>query len=832
MSAPSRIVPCVVALLALTSAPAAAQLVRVSPGPLSSSHSKWDDAGDCFTCHDSSGKKLKCLGCHEHKPLARAISAGRGLHAGLKQPCGTCHQEHKGRDHSISDWSKVGGRASFRHQKTGFPLTGGHRKAKCHDCHNKSGGRTRFVGLRSDCQSCHKNPHDFDDSSLAKRCDQCHLPDARVSPRELRARDVPFDHGKRTKVALEGKHHSARCVDCHQGGKMSIPRARRTCRGCHESPHGKQYADYQCADCHSPSRSYKQVRFAHKKTGFRLARRHARIACEKCHKSASPPARPCDSCHDDPHGKRFRRRGCTQCHPNGSWRPNEFNHGARTGFKLVGDHRKARCRDCHRGSRPSRFERFKSGDCRSCHTHKNAHNGQFGDRPCTDCHTSSGKRRGDFDHDQDTRFPLTGLHAPLNNKKKCKLCHSGGDYRNGKTECADCHDSPHPEIADNCSRCHDTKVHFADTRFDHRRSRFKLVGLHRKVACDQCHPGSKGKIAYRTGKTRCADCHADDDPHAGKLGRKCEQCHKVTKGAPKFAHDTMTSFALAGRHAATDCGNCHRTRPSSGPLTMAALAKQPAPKLDLRFPVMGRRCQDCHADHHEGRYGDQCESCHRPDSFATVSGTVHDTGAFVLRGAHDRVPCAKCHQRGRMLQGTGDQCQVCHRDDDRHNNALGPFCGECHRQRDWRPAKFSHLRTGFPLRGAHRTAPCSDCHGSGTYQGTPTDCDACHLRDAQMARDPIHTAEFQPCSRCHREVGFAPARIDHTSFRLSGQHRFVRCRSCHPTGVYAGTPSACEECHITDYYSPRTEPDHAANGYSTACVDCHNPTGWKPARQR
>lgn len=814
---------------------ARAQLVRVSPGPLSEAHKKLDGASDCFNCHTKSGSSLDCFGCHQHKQLERAIDAGRGLHAKLKEPCKTCHQEHKGRNHPLADWSRLGGRAGFRHQATGFALAGMHDEVKCTRCHERRTprGRTSFPGLDPKCSTCHKSPHELSDKRLVKNCALCHV--AGKSPRHMRERELPFDHEANTGTDLVGEHAKVPCGDCHKDRRLTIPRERRTCKGCHDSPHGESFSKLRCATCHSPARSFRKVRFDHDSTGFSLERRHKRTACRKCHgrdgQKTMPAASDCASCHRDRHAGRFSELRCSQCHASGSWKPSRFRHGRLTKFPLTGKHATTSCRSCHRGRKPTRFERHETSDCQSCHAHKRAHRGQFADRSCLECHPKPGFKKLDFDHDRDTSFPLLGKHALLAEKNQCKSCHQRRQYKMGKTRCADCHEDPHRgQRGEQCEDCHSAEVDFTSARFDHdKRTRFPLQGLHKGLECGKCHPREGKSRVFALGKTRCVDCHAADDPHEGKLGQECEQCHLVAKGAPKFKHDTSTSFALTGAHVAAACSSCHRVPPSGGP-PKVGWTKGLAPRaVDRTFPVMGDTCRECHADRHGGRFGTRCESCHETSSFADVDSAVHDTGSFALRGVHNRVACSTCHQRGRMLAGLGEQCQTCHWDDDRHRNALGPNCGDCHRQLDWTATKFSHVQTGFALRGAHRTAPCESCHGIGTYVGTPTDCDTCHLRDAQAVSEPIHTAELGACDRCHREVAFVPARLDHSTFRLSGQHRFVRCRNCHAGGTYAGTPSDCEDCHITDYYDPRTEPDHREAGYATACADCHTPTGWRPA---
>src|SRR3990172_11046201 len=58
-----------------------------------------------------------------------------------------------------------------------------------------------------------------------------------------------------------------------------------------------------------------------------------------------------------------------------------------------------------------------------------------------------------------------------------------------------------------------------------------------------------------------------------------------------------------------------------------------------------------------------------------------------------------------------------------------------------RRADFDHLRTGFPLTGAHAQARCETCHTGGRFAGTPKQCADCHgtgRRIAATAKTPNH----------------------------------------------------------------------------------------------
>jgi hypothetical protein len=158
---------------------------------------------------------------------------------------------------------------------------------------------------------------------------------------------------------------------------------------------------------------------------------------------------------------------------------------------------------------------------------------------------------------------------------------------------------------------------------------------------------------------------------------------------------------------------------------------------------------------HEGRYGTACERCHNTTRFDDIAAQ-HDVGDFSLTGAHDRLACRECHERGEQRRGSGNLCITCHRDDDIHQNALSPKCGECHGQRSFAPARFDHLSVGCNLLGQHRTLPCADCHRSGNFGGVSPLCVSCHRDDAAAVATPDHGALLD-CGRCHNPDAWAPA---------------------------------------------------------------------------
>lgn len=196
-----------------------------------------------------------------------------------------------------------------------------------------------------------------------------------------------------------------------------------------------------------------------------------------------------------------------------------------------------------------------------------------------------------------------------------------------------------------------------------------------------------------------------------------------------------------------------------------------------------------------------------------------DTG-WRLEGAHTRAECRDCHRgvnaRGnRTFLDTNRRCASCHQDV--HEGRLGTACESCHNQTDFHQADrtdFSHAVTRFPLRGAHRSVECAECHGTpptwlGIEFGT---CASCH-------QDPHAGRLGAQCASCHNEFSWADTRgFAHPGLSLAGGHQGVACATCHDRGN-TEAPSAgarCVGCH---------HPVHEAP-FGNRCETCHQGIAW------
>ena len=411
--------------------------------------------------------------------------------------------------------------------------------------------------------------------------------------------------------------------------------------------------------------------------------------------------------------------------------------------------------------------------------------------------------------------PVIAGHAKL--EQECSRCHDRANRSAQATLCRGCHEPVARDIDQRtgfhgrlagaqdvqCSACHtEHKGRNADivklepASFPHARTDFPLQGAHVTVACSSCHVAGR---KYREAASGCVDCHRDDEPHEGKLGRDCTTCHEVTAWVRVRFDHAKTKFALTGAHAETSCAACH---------------------LGNRYKGTPVQCAACHApdDVHGGSRGPACADCHQTSGWA---GTRYDhlraTG-FALTGAHAPLDCKSCHRTANLKDPLPRDCAGCHRSDDPHATRFGNACDRCHASSAWQPVTFDHTRDGkFELRGAHAKLGCHACHTAVVAtQKLGTQCADCHRAD------DAHAGKLdQDCAQCHGvETWRGHLQFDHdfTKFPLVGLHVAVPCFACHRSTAFTGTPQACVDCH-------RAEDRHRGS-LGSDCEACHSPNGW------
>ena len=524
---------------------------------------------------------------------------------------------------------------------------------------------------------------------------------------------------------------------------------------------------------------------------------------------------------------------CNLCHTTSDWTVSikhvQFDHDT-TDFPLTGAHTMVRCRSCHENLVFNQI----GTSCHDCHT--DFHQGRMG-TDCAECHTA-----GNWENHQKVRenherllFPLVGAHAIVD----CESCHKGDSrqqFANTSTECIDCHRDEYNTSAEpnhklagfdsDCEKCHSIQdISWDNAKYTHPPS-LPLTGGHAQTNCSECHA-----TQYAGTSTECETCHLDDyrsvtEPNhvTGNYPLDCTVCHTSQAWSPATFNHDATAFPLTGSHRTQDCSACHQNEQYTG---------------------LSSDCNSCHSDeylqtrdpdHTVLQLDQDCSICHNTVTWTASTFDHTTTTGYPLTGAHNGVDCNMCHTQA--AQNTSSDCQSCHLDDFQTtvdpNHASGGYptdCTLCHNTTAWAPSTFNHDQTAFPLVGAHRLVNCTECHTNNLFAGIPSDCYSCHGDVYANTEEPNHTiGQFDhDCLTCHNQTTWKPSSFEHqsTGFDLTGSHRTINCSACHEQR-FAGTPNACEDCHL-DAYRSTSDPNHIQENYPTNCAICHNTTAWEPA---
>ena len=542
---------------------------QISPGELSRAHAGLEGMGNCTSCH-TLGKVVSndgCLRCHAE--IQARIAARSGLHALYEgRHCVECHKEHHGRNFPLVRFDV----SSFNHSTVGFALQGVHLRVPCAQCHRRDNIKAEdvlkngaaleagtYLGLSSECTSCHADAHK---GQFTGSCLRCHAMDGwKPAPR--------YDHNT-ARFPLTGLHRKIECGKCHRKDAANVIRFTGlqfgSCSSCHRDPHTGRFKE-SCGSCHTTT-GWNQVatgHFDHASTRFPLRGRHSSLKCEQCHggrKGASGNGikiaqfARCADCHADAHAGQLVGRpdkgACESCHTVNGFSPSTFvtEQHQRTHFALSGGHLAIPCRSCHTAQpvtakSPWKFRWDNARRCETCHS--DLHRYQFGaaaPEGCPTCHITEGWRRVRYSHEH-TRFPLQGKHREL----PCAQCHiitgTVAEGRgipvpdtarthpdapqrllrwNGPVECATCHLDVHrgqfqQRFANRCQVCHTTLAWDA-LLFSHENTSFSLTGRHAQVACVTCHllagQGTpQERRVYIGTPVRCAGCHASTRETSG-----------------------------------------------------------------------------------------------------------------------------------------------------------------------------------------------------------------------------------------------------------------------------------------------------------------------------
>src|SRR3990172_2645903 len=419
--------------------------ILLMPGEVIKGHAKEEET--CEKCHkkfDKGAQPRLCMDCH--KDIGKDVSGKRGYHGRLDagKECRECHTEHKGRDAKIAGFDH----GKFDHLLTDYPLKGAHlsEKVKCTGCHKAA---KKYSEAPAICNECHKKD-DKHKGNFGAKCESCHI--------EKDWKEILFDHDKKTKYSLLGKHKEAKCASCHKGD-LYKDKLKTTCVSCHKKDDDKAHKGNfgaKCESCHI-EKDWKDIPFDHdKQTKYLLLGKHKTAKCVSCHKGdlyKDKLPSSCFLCHekDDKH-KGQEGKKCETCHDEQSWTRTTFNHGKMSTFPLLGRHMLVDCKKCHAAVT---FKDAKS-DCWSCHEKDDVHKRKLGSE-CQTCHNTRNWKAWDFNHNK-TSFKLDGAHKKV--AGKCDACHQKPMAKKVLLSgtCGSCHDRDdvhNGNFGDRCERCHE-----------------------------------------------------------------------------------------------------------------------------------------------------------------------------------------------------------------------------------------------------------------------------------------------------------------------------------------------------------------------------------------
>jgi hypothetical protein len=501
---------------------------------------------------------------------------------------------------------------------------------------------------------------------------------------------------------------------------------------------------------------------------------------------------------------------------------------------------------------------------------------------------------------------LSRPHQALDGATNCATCHKFGGQ--AALRCLDCHTeiatrlNAHrglhssynipPSSSQECARCHSEHngedfplIKWDVKAFEHKQTGYVLQGKHAGLECKRCHaperiiPQECGVIrikdlsrTYLGLSTACSTCH--QDPHKGRLGQTCQQCHNFEDwkaiSVGQFDH-SKTRYPLTGLHAQVECAKCHTAGPDNKPRYAG---------------IPFNQCADCHQDPHHRSFVQGCQSCHTTSGWKKVSLTEvnahfdHSKTKYPLQGKHVSLDCAQCHANSDFKKPlVFAKCADCHHPDPHNGQFSGRpdhgECASCHKVNGWKPSTFTvveHAASAYPLKGSHARVECSQCHiprGKDTaFKIRFEHCTDCH--GDRHAGQFVAAPYFNACDRCHNVEAYKPStfgldRHKEARFVLTGGHLAVPCADCHkesadpqqkPSVTYhwpnldcttchadphrgqfkermqqaqiGGAASGCEACHSTKSWKELSRFDHAKTSFplvgahrATACIDCH-----------
>ena len=491
--------------------------------------------------------------------------------------------------------------------------------------------------------------------------------------------------------ALEGKHDSLRCHDCHtpdMKAQMIELALWMVDRPDKVPPHEKVPRDV-CESCHVKGEAKENWEAIALTAGHRTHLESDSLAlkdvqCLSCHARSAHRFVPVDTtcaqqgCHltDEVKinlGTMTDQTGlhCAVCHQFTEVIPRLATRDSAAGALRPGS---TECFSCHEmKERLSEFDPARDphgGTCGMCHNpHTNVKPGDAIKSCATaGCH-------GDW---RQVEFHTGAAHRKV--AQRCETCHLPHTARVDASDCTGCHerasatgklkpplpfdtlkalrpvsDLPEPTAPrgkgdappDDSSPAAQFSPAAADS-FSHDR--------HKKLACLKCHTTSSPTSTLTFKPPRgCQICH-----HEAPARSDCTACHAKAELLPapvqvevsvpnREARTRDVSFAHES-HASVRCSDCHRE-----PVSL-----EPAPET--------RTCTSCHEEHHA--VGRDCATCHEagvraeathaPPAAAHESCDACHTPARIAGLVPARTFCLTCHEPQSKDHYADRECSVCH----------------------------------------------------------------------------------------------------------------------------------------------------------------------------
>ena len=348
-----------------------------------------------------------------------------------------------------------------------------------------------------------------------------------------------------------------------------------------------------------------------------------------------------------------------------------------TNFPLLGAHGGTACTGCHTAGKPYRAT----------------------PQQCSGCHASRGSAQGlarrvvrGLSHVQRRGSRPTSITRRRASRSRARTakrfardCHRNQQFAGTSTQCVGCHQSEDKHAGRNgveCGSCHSPTAWAVS--FDHATAAgFRLAGKHQQLKCEGCHTKNLSVALPKT----CVGCHQKDDPHQGKLGTSCGDCHsRVAMARDELRSRQGLGLRAERRAPRARVHDVSRERRRRAARANSARAATPRP---IRIAASSARSAKAATRTRVGSWPS-----------ASTTGWRRSRCSASTR----RSRAADCHASA-AFHDAGAACTDCHASDDPHQGHFKSECSTCHNPSGWQAWLFDHDKAD-DLR-AHGRAPRS-----------------------------------------------------------------------------------------------------------------------------